>query len=109
MGGGYPEQFRQGVAGAIKGDSLLFHGFQQGSLGFGAGVRLISSASSTWVKDRAFFEGKAAAVKVKDVGTRNVGRKNIWGQLNARKIGLNQPGQGSDQQGFAGTGHPPQE
>ena len=56
------------------------------------GVRLISSASKTWVKMGPFFEGKVAGVEVKDVSAQDVRRQDVGGELNAAKVGLNELG-----------------
>ncbi len=113
LGGNHEKRFFQGPGFTLDGDLALFHGLEQGTLGFRGGpVDLVGQQYLG--EDRPGMKNETPGFLLEDRGPQDITGKHVAGELDAAEIqaqaagqhlgqgGLADPGQVLDQQVAAG-------
>jgi len=105
LGGQHQKGVRQSIGGVADGHLLFLHGLQKCGLHLGRGpVDFIGK--NNIVEQRAFTGNKIRGFRPVDLGTGQIRRQKIRGELNAFKICLNSGSQRLDRRCFCKARHP---
>ncbi len=108
--GEHKQRSRQRISHAADRHLILLHRFEQGRLRLGRGaVDLVGQddVGEDGAGDEADFALAGGHVLFDDVGAENVGRHQVWRELDAAELEIHGLGQGLDQQSLGQSRHTP--
>jgi len=102
LGRHHQEQRRQFIGAAPDADLALGHRLKQGRLHFGRGTVDFVRQHQV-VENRALLEHETAGFRAIDLGAGDVGRQQVWGELDAMELGFDTLGEFFDRFGLGQT------